>query len=359
MIWCDVTWHDWSYIMWFESKGYIVGVELYLQSWGYPMIHAKKTHSQNICSICGPHDLAELESFLSWHPWASAIHGHPRYPDRQHPSGTQPGSDFYSPAACYTGASCPSASCWSQSRPSWRWRASFQPSLATGAVKKREGVAFSTQLAKAAVVTLVSHGIVNQHCEAVSTFKSSSRVPLWWDCLRYLMIPDTSGYLWNISGKKNRILWGLISDDLWRFVQGTPADAPMLRCSGQPRPGLCCAQCGDMRCWFAFYCVQSARHLHTSSYGAETSLWHMVISSNQHVHVARSCTYVKPVNFEGFKRFKSVLLLIRSLQAWRRARLDGKISISAALTRFVESSDRRLQEKRTFKKYSYRHRLRN
>ena len=63
---------------------------------------------------------------------------------------------------------------------------------------------FSTQLAKAAVVTLVSHGIVNQHCEAVSTFKSSSRVPLWWDCLRYLMIPDTSGYLWNISGKKKQ-----------------------------------------------------------------------------------------------------------------------------------------------------------
>lgn len=34
------------------------------------------------------------------------------YSDRQHPSGTQPGSDFHSPAACHSCyASCPSASC--------------------------------------------------------------------------------------------------------------------------------------------------------------------------------------------------------------------------------------------------------
>ena len=81
------------------------------------MIHANfQTHSQNMNAA-----YAGRMTLLNWRAgnlggiMASAIHGHPRYPDRRHPSGTQPGSDFYRPAACYPGypgyASCPSASC--------------------------------------------------------------------------------------------------------------------------------------------------------------------------------------------------------------------------------------------------------
>lgn len=188
----------------------------------------------------------------------------------------------------------------------------------------------------------------------------------WW----YLMIlRDPSGYLCWISLGKKGILWGLISDDLWRFspwfclsdghlVQGT-AD-PMLRCSGQPRLLCCAVICGEISgvdlhsIVFKMFKVQDIFiHLQTGNF-----MWHMVINSNQHVRVAWSCTYVKPVNFEGFKRFKSVLLLTSSLP-WRRARLDGKIRwISAALAswRILRSQ---APKKRTFKKYSYRHRLRN
>ena len=69
-------------------------------------------------------------------------------------------------------------------------------------------------------------------------------------------------------------------------------------------------------------------------------MWHMVINSNQHVRVAWSCTYVKPVNFEGFKRFKSVLLLTSSQHGGGRGWMERFVE-SQPLRE--ESSDRRLQ----------------